>query len=89
MSGRDRELTPEAAGRLTVDAEPWLSCDDCFDLVDEYVERLLDGTGPAAPAMAAHLRGCGACRDEAESLLVLVAAERGLDPGPALRALSS
>ena len=81
-------LTPEAAQRLTVDAEPWLSCDDCFHLVDQYVENLLSGDKDDMPAMRAHLRGCSACRDEATSLLLLTAADAGADPTPALHRLA-
>jgi hypothetical protein len=39
-------LTPQLLRGLTLDTEPWLSCDDCFDLLDQYVELVL--TGPAA-----------------------------------------
>jgi hypothetical protein len=85
---RRRELTPEALRQLTLDAEPWLSCDDCFRLLDEHVERLLAGAGSVSPAMGAHLAGCAACREEAESLLLLVAADRQLDPAESLRQLS-
>lgn len=84
-----RDLTPEAIRQLTLDAEPWLSCDDCFRLVDEHVERLLSGAGSLGPEMQAHLAGCAACREEAESLLLLVASERQLDPADALRALNA
>jgi hypothetical protein len=83
-----RPLTPEIARRFTVDTEPYLSCDDCFDLVDRYVEQLLDGVETDAPALRAHLAGCGACEEEARSLLLLVAAEQGLDPTPALARLA-
>lgn len=82
------ELTPDAAQRLIVDAEPWLSCDDCFDLVDRYVDEILSGTRVDAPAMRAHLRGCSACYDEARSLLLLVAADHGIDPEAALQRLA-
>jgi hypothetical protein len=85
---RRRELTPEALRKLTLDAEPWLSCDDCFRLLDEHVERLLAGAGSVSPAMGAHLAGCAACREEAESLLLLVAADRQLDPAESLRQLT-
>lgn len=81
------ELTPEAAARLTVDAEPWLSCDDCFDLVDRYVDQVLSGADVDAPAMRAHLLGCSACYEEARSLLLLVASEDGIDPEAALQRL--
>jgi hypothetical protein len=73
--------------RLLVDTEPWLSCDDCFTLVDEYVERLLAGRLDASPAMRAHLRGCPACAEEAATLVVLAAADEGIDPTPALAAI--
>ena len=38
MSQAHTPLSPQAARRLTLDTEPFLSCDDCFDLVDRYVE---------------------------------------------------
>jgi hypothetical protein len=81
MNAGRRELTPERLRRLTVDPDPWLSCDDCFALLDQYVEDALAGiTTPAMLPMRAHLAGCYACRDEAESLLELAASDRGLAP---------
>lgn len=65
-------VTPEVLQRLTVDTQPWLSCDDCFELMDEYVERVAAEPGYVDRAMAAHLEGCSACADEAETLLELV-----------------
>ena len=82
-----RRLTPEAVRRLTVDAQPWLSCDDCFQLVDQFVELVLADPRAAAPAMDAHLTGCAACLEEAESLLLLAAEDAGVDPAAALRRL--
>jgi NADPH-dependent ferric siderophore reductase len=79
-----RVLGPREIERLTLDTGPWLSCDDCFDLVDEYVERLLAGDLTAQPAMRAHLRGCPACAEEAAALAVLAAEEVGQDPASAL-----
>jgi hypothetical protein len=35
--------------------------------------------------MRAHLAGCGACAEEAPSLIGLVAEQDGIDPAPALR----
>jgi hypothetical protein len=78
----------ETARRLTLNTEPFLSCDDCFHLVDSYVEALLSDPGhhlPDLPAMRTHLSGCAACAEEARSLVALVAQEDGLDPAPALR----
>jgi predicted anti-sigma-YlaC factor YlaD len=45
---------------------PEVSCEECFERLDEYVE------GRPVPGMAAHLEGCPACREDYESLLALV-----------------
>ena len=83
-----RRLTPAAARLLTVSTEPWLSCEDCFDLMDTYVETILaDPDSTALPELDVHLRGCPACAEEVRSLLLLVADEDGRDPGPAARRL--
>jgi anti-sigma factor RsiW len=57
-----------------------LSCERCFELLDEYVDRELDGDDPDAhvPGMREHLQGCPACREDHESLRALVATERNL-----------
>jgi anti-sigma factor RsiW len=57
-----------------------LSCEMCFELLDEYVDRSLAGEDADAdvPGMRAHLEGCPACRDEHESLRALVLADREL-----------
>lgn len=89
MNGPHRELTPKAALRLTLAAEPWLSCDDCFEQIDEYVEQVLADKHTGMPAMRAHLAGCGACGEEARSLLLLVAEDEGIDPNPGLRRLAA
>lgn len=55
-----------------------IGCDECFDLLDEFVELELSGADvdAAVPGMRTHLAGCGACREEHESLRALVATER-------------
>jgi hypothetical protein len=50
---------------------PELSCEECFEHLDEYVE------GREIEGMAAHLEGCPACREDYESLLALVRHEDG------------
>jgi len=52
---------------------PELSCDECFDELDRYVDLTLSGGDPdgAVPGMHAHLRGCPACREDFDSLLAL------------------
>jgi len=87
MNQRDRRLDSEVIGRLVIDTDPWLSCDDCFRHVDEYIELLLAGEAGAMPAMDAHLRGCPACAEEAATLLVLGAEDSGVDPAPMLARL--
>ena len=75
-------LSAEAAALLTLPTEPYLSCDDCFALMDAYVDDVLQGDGsPDNPwtAMRVHLSGCGACAEEVDSLRALVS---GDDPAP-------
>jgi hypothetical protein len=88
MTARRRRLTPEAAALLTLSTEPWLSCEDCFDLMDSFVETILvDPAGTHLSQLDVHLRGCPACAEEVRSLLLLVAEQDGRDPGPATRRL--
>ena len=56
--------------------EPELSCDDCFEQLDRYVDLELAGADAARaiPGMRAHLIGCPACGDDHESLLQFVRA---------------
>ena len=88
MTAAHGSLPPDALRRLTTDPGPWLSCDDCFRLVDRYVEGLLDAGEPPADvelaAMPAHLSGCSACSEEARTLVVLAAEDAGIDPAEAL-----
>ena len=49
---------------------PELSCDECFEELDRYVELELAGVNAdeAIPGMRAHLEGCPACHDDHDSL---------------------
>jgi hypothetical protein len=99
MTHAHAPLSAQASRRLTLDTEPYLSCDDCFDLVDGYVEALLADPDHTTADMAdvadvaemvpmrTHLTGCAACAEEAASLIAFVAEQDGLDPRPALRRL--
>ena len=94
MTAADRSLPTDALHLLTTDPGPWLSCDDCFRLVDRYVEALLSVSGGAEPtselaAMPAHLSGCSACAEEAATLLLLAATDEGVDPAQALHRLTA
>ena len=57
---------------------PEVGCDECFELLDRYVELEVAGTDAdaALPGLRAHLEGCPACREEHGSLAALVRAER-------------
>jgi hypothetical protein len=63
--------------RLLGPTGPELTCEQCFDLLDVYVEAEVSGEGPDArvPGMRAHLSGCPACSEEHDSLLALAASE--------------
>ena len=56
-----------------------VTCEECFELLDEYVD--LEAAGEDAdervPGMRAHLAGCPACNEDHDSLRALVAADGG------------
>jgi hypothetical protein len=64
----------ERIARLLGPAGPEVSCDECFERLDEYVELELAGADAdrRIPGMRAHLEGCPACREDHESLRALV-----------------
>ena len=51
-----------------------IGCDECFELLDQYVELETRGDDADArlPGMRAHLMGCPACHEDHESLLAFV-----------------
>jgi hypothetical protein len=60
---------------------PEVSCEECFERLDEYVELELAGEDAETrvPGMRAHLEGCPACREDHESLRELVLSDRSRD----------
>jgi hypothetical protein len=68
---RHRELVAKLLGP----SGPEVSCEECFELLDEYVELELAGADADArlPGMREHLQGCPACHEDHESLRDLVA----------------
>lgn len=72
MTTTTRPLTADTVVRLLLDTDPYLSCDDCFAQIDTYVERRAADPHFDDPRMAAHLAGCGACREEAAALMELL-----------------
>lgn len=67
----------ELIARLLGPSGPEVSCEECFELLDEYVDLELAGEDADArlPGMREHLQGCPACREDHESLRDLVAQE--------------
>ncbi len=63
--------------RLLGPGEPELTCEECFEYLDRYVELELSGedADAAVPGMAPHLVGCPACGEDHRSLRALVSAE--------------
>jgi anti-sigma factor RsiW len=68
--------------RLLGPAGPEISCEECFEQLDRYVELELSGADAdaAIPGMAAHLEGCPACHEDHRSLRALVESERASPP---------
>ena len=75
---QDRDLL---FARLTGPRGPELSCEECFEQLDRYVELELDGSGAdaAVPGMRAHLEGCPACNEDRDSLHALLTSQAGSD----------
>jgi hypothetical protein len=65
------QLPPAAVDALLQDTTPWLSCDECFERMDRHAEAVVADSA-LDQAMAAHLRGCAACDEEAQSLIELL-----------------
>ena len=82
-------LSAEAIRQLTMASDPWLSCDDCFDQLDEVVEAMLTRGAPMHEPFRAHLRACAVCQQEAYSLATLVAPDFDADPALAVAELDS
>ena len=65
MAGQSKKLR-----KLLGPAGPEVTCEGCFERLDEYVEVELreDDAEARVPGMRAHFEGCRACREEYESL---------------------
>lgn len=76
MSDFGTNRTSELLGRLLGPAGPELTCEECFEQLDVYVDLELDGQDADAgvPGMRAHLEGCPACAEDHESLVAFVGA---------------
>ena len=56
--------------RLLGPADPEVTCEECFEQLDRYVDLELAGldADSAMPGPHAHLKGCQACLEDSESL---------------------
>jgi hypothetical protein len=77
----DLEVT---LARLLGPSWPELSCDECFQELDRYVESQLAGLDPEAaiPGLGAHLEGCPACAEDHASLLAFIRSEESTSGAP-------
>jgi hypothetical protein len=55
-----------------------LTCEECFEQLDRYVELELAGSNAdeAIPGMRAHLEGCPACHEDHASLQAFLSSRR-------------
>ena len=65
--------------RLLGPEGPEVTCEECFEQLDRYVELELAGrdADAAVPGMRAHLEGCPACHEDRESLAALLRSHDG------------
>jgi hypothetical protein len=70
---RPRADVAQALLRLLGPGRPELGCDECFAVLDRYVDLEVAGADAdaAIPGMREHLLGCPACREEHASLRAL------------------
>ena len=71
----ERSPHDRLVGRLLGPAGPELSCEECFQQLDRYVELEFAGADAdaAIPGMRAHFDGCSACAEDHESLRAFLA----------------
>jgi hypothetical protein len=76
MNAPDRRGDP-LASLLGPEGEQ-VSCEQCFEQLDEFVELELADADPdaALPGLRTHLHGCPACQEDYESLRALVLTDR-------------
>jgi hypothetical protein len=72
MTTPDRQT--ELRTRLLGPDEPEVTCEECFELLDQYVDLEVahEDADSRLPGLRAHLTGCPACREDHDSLLAFV-----------------
>ena len=78
MSDSTPRHVTDLLGGLLGPAGPELTCEECFEHLDRYVELELSGqdADTAIPGMHTHLEGCPACAEDHDSLHALVLSDR-------------
>jgi hypothetical protein len=75
---RDRPDADRLLAGALGPAGPELTCEECFEQLDRYIELERSGADAdaAVPGMRAHLAGCPACDEDHRSLLALLDGEQ-------------
>ena len=79
MNGNTNTLGSGTVAALVVDTEPYLSCDDCFERMDQFVDFRVADPSHSDVEMTTHLAGCGVCAEEASALEELVRSDAAQD----------
>ncbi len=72
----DPDLLKQMARGIMTARPDEIGCDECFEQVDDFVDRVLGGKNAAAamPLVQDHLNRCHDCREEYEALLAALRA---------------
>lgn len=89
MTSERAPLGPNQIEQLTVDSDPWLSCDDCFEQVDRMIEIAMQRSVSLPEPFQVHLTSCAVCHEEARSLAALIAPDFALSADDAIAHLDS
>jgi hypothetical protein len=70
MTSHEHLDRDELSARMLGPREAELTCEQCFEVLDRYVEAELAGADAERlfPGLGPHLAGCPACREDHESL---------------------
>lgn len=82
MTDETNRSAGDLLGLLLGRPGPELTCEQCFDELDRYVELELSGAeaDDAVPGMRAHLQGCPACNEDHRALRAFVESENAPPP---------
>ena len=75
MTAPDHTARDRLLARLLGPRGPELTCEQCFEQLDRYVDLELAhaAADDQVPGMRAHLEGCSACDEDHKSLLAFAA----------------